>query len=54
MAGKVDEVKGRVKKAAGKATGRRKLQAKGQVQVAKGKVKQAATKAKKKVKRATR
>jgi len=49
MPGKADELKGRVKKAAGKATGNRKLQGKGQVQVAKGKVKQTATKAKKKV-----
>jgi uncharacterized protein YjbJ (UPF0337 family) len=54
MAGKMDEAKGRVKKAAGKVTGNRKLQAKGQVQVAKGKVKQTVTKVKRKVKKATR
>jgi len=44
MAGKSDEVKGRIKEAAGALTGNDRLRAEGQVDQAVGKVKQVATK----------
>jgi uncharacterized protein YjbJ (UPF0337 family) len=45
MAGKAEEVKGRIKEAAGALTGDDKLRAEGQADQAVGKVKQVATKA---------
>jgi uncharacterized protein YjbJ (UPF0337 family) len=45
MAGKGEEVKGRIKEAAGALTGNDKLRAEGQADQAVGKVKQVATKA---------
>ena len=45
MAGKGEEVKGRIKEAAGALTGNGKLRAEGQADQAVGKVKQVATKA---------
>jgi len=50
--GKVDEVKGRVKEAAGALTGNAKLKNEGRVDQAVGKVKQAADKVIDKVKKA--
>jgi uncharacterized protein YjbJ (UPF0337 family) len=44
MSGKSDEVKGRIKEAAGALTGNEKLRAEGQADQAVGKVKQVATK----------
>jgi uncharacterized protein YjbJ (UPF0337 family) len=52
--GKVDKAVGGIKKAAGKATGNRTLQAKGAAQRAKGAAKDTAGKVARKVTRATR
>ena len=54
MGGKSDEVKGRVKEAAGVLTDNDKLRAEGQTDQAIGKVKQVAEKAVDKVKRAVK
>ena len=50
--GKSDEVKGRVKEAAGVLTGDKKLERKGKADQVAGKLKQAAEKVKKKVEKA--
>ena len=52
--GKTDEVKGRVKRAAGAATGDRSTEAKGAGDELKGKAKNAAGKARSAVKKSTR
>ena len=49
MSGKTDEVKGRIKEAAGILTGNEKLRAKGQADQAVGEVKQVAEKVVKKI-----
>jgi len=49
MSGKTDEVKGRIKEAAGALTGNDKLRADGQADQAVGEVKQVADKVKKKI-----
>ena len=49
MSGKTDEVKGRIKEAAGVLTGNEKLRAKGQADQAVGEVKQVAEKVVKKI-----
>ena len=54
MAGKGDEMKGRVKKAAGELTGNDKLKREGQVDKTAGKTKQGVTKAVDKVKDAVK
>jgi uncharacterized protein YjbJ (UPF0337 family) len=54
MGGKTDEVKGRIKEAAGAVTDNDKLRAEGQTDQAVGKVKQAADKAVDKVKQAVK
>jgi uncharacterized protein YjbJ (UPF0337 family) len=52
MSGKTDEVKGRIKEAAGSLTGNDKLREEGKVDQAVGKTKQAAQKVVNKVKKA--
>jgi uncharacterized protein YjbJ (UPF0337 family) len=54
MRGKTDEMKGRVKEAAGALTGNKRLKREGKIDQAAGKTKQAASKAIDKVKRAAR
>lgn len=54
MSGKTDEVKGRIKEAAGVLTGNDKLRAEGKTDQAVGKVKQVAEKVVDKVKKAVR
>ena len=54
MGGKTDEVKGRIKEAAGALTGNDKLREEGKTDQAVGKAKQAAKKAVDKVKKAVR
>jgi uncharacterized protein YjbJ (UPF0337 family) len=54
MSGKTDEVKGRIKEAAGALTGNDKLREEGKTDQAVGKVKQVAEKAVKKVKEAVK
>jgi uncharacterized protein YjbJ (UPF0337 family) len=54
MGGKTDEVKGRIKEAAGVLTGNDKLRAKGKADQAVGEVKQVADKAVDKVKKAVK
>jgi uncharacterized protein YjbJ (UPF0337 family) len=54
MGGKTDEVKGRIKEAAGAVTDNDKLRAEGQADQAVGKVKQVAEKAVDKVKQAVK
>ena len=54
MGGKTDEVKGRIKEAAGVLTGNDKLRAEGKTDQAVGEVKQAAEKVVDKVKKAVR
>ena len=54
MSGKTDEVKGRIKEAAGALTGNDELREKGKTDQAVGKVKQAAEKAIDKVKKAVK
>lgn len=54
MSGKLDEVKGRIKEAAGALTGNDKLRAEGKTDQAIGKVEQVAEKAVEKVKEAVK
>ncbi len=54
MSGKADEMKGRVKEAAGALTGDKKLKHEGKIDQAAGKTKQAATRAVDKVKNAVK
>jgi uncharacterized protein YjbJ (UPF0337 family) len=54
MSGKGDELKGRVKEAAGALTGNKKLKREGKIDQAAGKTKQAASKAVDKVKNAAK
>jgi uncharacterized protein YjbJ (UPF0337 family) len=54
MSGKTDEVKGRLKEAAGALTGNDELRAEGETDQAVGKVKQVAEKAVKEVKKAVK
>lgn len=54
MAGKTDQIKGRLKKAAGELTGNQKLKDEGAVDEAAGKVKDFSAKVTDKVKRALR
>jgi len=54
MAGKVDEAKGRTKKAAGELTGNKSLADRGRADKAKGKVKKGADKSANKVKKGIR
>ena len=54
MSGKSDEMKGRVKKAAGELTGNNKLKREGSIDKAAGKIKQAVDKVKESLKKANR
>ena len=54
MAGEVDKIKGRIKKAAGELTGNQKLKDEGSVDEAAGNIKDVVSKATDKIKRALR